>query len=67
MILIATKNIKGENDRNNRKKWRKAFNHINKRFLKVPSIDEHQIKKEIKDIFYLSKKNMKINIEELLE
>ena len=67
MILIASKIIKGENNNNKKKQWRKAFNHINKRFLKVPSIAEQQIKKEIKDIIDLTKENMEINIKELLE
>ena len=66
-ILIATKIIKEENDKNKKKQWKKAFNHINKRFLKVPSIAEGQIKKEIKDIIDLSKNNMDINIKELLK
>ena len=67
LIFISTKIIKGENDKNKKKQWRKAFNHINKRFLKVPVIAEQQIKKEIKDIISLSKENMDINIKELLE
>ena len=67
LIFISTKIIKGENDKNKKKQWRKAFNHINKRFLKVPVIAEQQIKKEIKDIIALSKENMDINIKELLE
>ena len=65
--MIASKIIKGENNNNKKKQWRKAFNHINKRFLKVPSIAEQQIKKEIKDIIDLTKENMEINIKELLE
>ena len=67
LIFISTKIIKGENDKNTKKQWKKAFNHINKRFLKVPVIAEQQIKKEIKDIIALSKENMDINIKELLE
>ena len=67
LIFISTKIIKGENDKNKKKQWKKAFNHINKRFLKVPVIAEQQIKKEIKDIIALSKENMDINIKELLE
>ena len=67
LIFISTKIIKGENDKNKKKQWKKAFNHINKRFLKVPVIAEQQIKKEIKDIIVLSKENMDINIKELLE
>ena len=47
LIFISTKIIKGENDKNKKKQWKKAFNHINKRFLKVPVIAEQQIKKEI--------------------
>ena len=66
-VLIATKIIKGEKEKNNKKQWRKAFKYINKRFLKVPIIAEEQIKKEIKIIIDLSKKNMDINILELLE
>ena len=45
----------------------KSFYHINRRFLKVPEIAEEQIKKEIKDIMDLSRKNMNINVSELLE
>ena len=67
LIFISTKIIKGENDKNKKKQWRKAFNHINKRFLKVQVIAEQQIKKEIKDIIVLSKENMDINVKELLE
>ena len=66
-VLISTKIIKGEHDKNKVKQWRKAFNHINRRFLKVPEIAEEQIKKEIKDIMDLSRKNMNINVSELLE
>ena len=67
LVLISTKIIKGEYDKSKKKQWRKAFNHINKRFLKVPSIAEEQIKKEIKDIINISKKNMHLNVIELLE
>ena len=66
-VFIATKVIKGEKEKSNKKQWRKAFKYINKRFLKVPIIAEEQIKKEIKIIIDLSKKNMDINIAELLE
>ena len=66
-VLIATKIIKGEKEKNNKKEWRKAFKYINKRFLKVPTIAEEQIRKEIKIIIDLSKRNMDINILELLE
>ena len=66
-VLISKKLIKSDNDKNKKKRWRKAFNHINKRFLKVPFIAEGQIKKEIKDIIDLSKNNMEINIKELVE
>ena len=67
LVLISTKIIKGEYDKNKKKQWRKVFNHINKRFLKVPSIAEEQIKKEIKDIINISKKNMDLNVIELLD
>ena len=66
-VLISTKIIKGEHDKRKVKQWRKAFNHINRRFLKVPEIAEEQIKKEIKDIMDLSRKNMNINVSEILE
>ena len=66
-VFIATKIVKGEKEKNNKKQWRKAFKYINKRFLKVPIIAEEQIKKEIKIIIDLSKKNLDINISELLE
>ena len=66
-VLIATKIIKGEKEKNNKKEWRKAFKYINKRFLKVPTIAEEQIRKEIKIIIDLTKKNLDINILELLE
>ena len=66
-VFIATKIIKGEKEKSNKKQWRKAFKYINKRFLKVPIIAEEQIKKEIKIIIDLSKKNLDINISELLE
>ena len=66
-VFISTKMIKGEKEKSNKKQWRKAFKYINKRFLKVPIIAEEQIKKEIKIIIDLSKKNLDINISELLE
>ena len=66
-VFIATKIIKGEKEKSDKQQWRKAFKYINKRFLKVPIIAEEQIKKEIKIIIDLSKKNMDINISELLE
>ena len=66
-VLIASKLIKGEKEKNNKKEWRKAFKYINKRFLKVPTIAEEQIRKEIKIIIDLTKKNLDINISELLE
>ena len=67
LVLISTKLIKGEKEKTEKKQWRKAFSHINKRFLKVPTIAEEQIKKEIKDIIDLTKKNLEINLLELLE
>ena len=66
-VFIATKIIKGEKEKKNNKQWRKAFKYINKRFLKIPTIAEEQIRKEIKIIIDLTKKNMDINIIELLE
>ena len=66
-VTIASKIIKGEKEQSDKKEWRKAFKYINKRFLKVPVIAEEQIRKEIKIIIDLSKKNMDINILELLE
>ena len=66
-VFISCKLIKGENEKTEKKKWRKAFNHLNKRFLKVPSIAEEEMKKEIKDIIDLTKQNMEINILELLK
>ena len=66
-VFIATKIIKGEKEKSDKQQWRKAFKYINKRFLKVPIIAEEQIKKEIKIIIDLSKKNLAINISELLE
>ena len=66
-VFIATKIIKGEKEKSDKQQWTKAFKYINKRFLKVPIIAEEQIKKEIKIIIDLSKKNMDINISELLE
>ena len=66
-VLISRKIIKGEKEKSNKKQWKKAFRYIDKRFLKVPSIAEEQIRKEIKIIMDLSKKNMDINILELLE
>ena len=65
-VFISCKIIKGEKEKTEKKKWRKAFNHLNKRFLKVPSIAEEEIKKEIKDIIDLTKQNMEANILELL-
>ena len=66
-VFISCKIIKGETDKTEKKKWKKAFNHLNKRFLKVPSIAEEEIKKEIKDIIDLTKQYMEINIFELLK
>ena len=67
LIIISNKLIKGEKDENKKKQWRKAFKHLNKRFLNIPSIAEEKIKQELMDIIDLSKKNLEINIKELLE
>ena len=66
-VLIVIKIIKGEKEKSNKKHWKKAFKYINKIFLKVLIIAEEQIKKEIKIIIDLSKKNFDINISDLLK
>ena len=67
LVLVACKIIKEKNERLENKKPIKAFKYINKRFLFAPDIAAEQIKKEIKNMAELAKKNLERSISELLE
>ena len=68
LVFIACLLIKEKNENNNEaKKDIKAFKFINKRFLLAPSIAVEQIKKEIKYMSNLAKKNLEESIIELCE
>ena len=68
LVLVACKIIKEKNGKNSEnKKPIKAFKFINKRFLLAPDIAAEQIKKEIKNMANLAKKNLNRSITELLE
>ena len=66
LVLVACKIIKEKNGRLEKKPI-KAFKYINKRFLFAPDIAAEQIKKEIKNMAELAKKNLERSITELLE
>ena len=67
LVYIACKIIKDKSGKNSEnKKPVKAFKFINKRFLKAPDIAVEQIKKEIKNMATLAKKNLVRSISELL-
>ncbi len=67
LVYIACKVIKEKNVKNGEKqKPIKAFRFINKRFLRAPDIAVVQIKKEIKNMANLAKKNLTRSISELL-
>ena len=65
MFFLIIKEKNGKNSEN--KKPIKAFKFINKRFLLAPDIAAEQIKKEIKNMAELAKKNLNRSISELLE
>ena len=68
LVLVACYIIKEKsNKKDENKKPIKAFKYINKRFLLAPDIAVEQIKKEIKNMAYLAKKNLSRSISELLE
>ena len=68
LVIVACKIIKEKNGKNGEnKKPIKAFKFINKRFLLAPDIAAEQIKKEIKNMANLAKKNLNRSIIELLE
>ena len=68
LVLVACKIIKEKNGKNGEsKKPIKAFKYINKRFLLAPDIAAEQIKKEIKNMANLARKNLNRSILELLE
>ena len=67
LVFIACKIIKEKNGKIESKKPIKAFKYINKRFLFAPDIAAEQIKKEIKNMAELAKKNLDRSICELLE
>ena len=68
LVIVACRLIKEKNEINpESKKNRKAFKFINKRFLLAPSIAVEQIKKEIKYMSTLSKKNLEESVIELCE
>jgi phosphate:Na+ symporter len=66
LVYVACKIIKEKNVKNGEKKPIKTFKYINKRFLRAPDIAVVQIKKEIKNMAYLAKKNLTRSISELL-
>ena len=67
LVLVACKIIKEKKGKQGSKKTIKAFRFINKRFLLAPDIAAEQIKKEIKNMAELAKKNLDRSISELLE
>ena len=67
LVVVACKIIKEKNGKFENKKPIKAFRFINKRFLFAPDIAAEQIKKEIKNMAELAKKNLDRSICELLE
>ena len=67
LVFVACKIIKEKNGKFENKKPIKAFRFINKRFLFAPDIAAEQIKKEIKNMAELAKKNLDRSICELLE
>ena len=67
LVYIACKIIKEKKEKNSENKTQiKAFKFINKRFLRAPDIAVEQIKKEIKNMASLAKKNLVRSISELL-
>ena len=67
LVYIACKIIKEKKGKNSENKTQiKAFKFINKRFLRAPDIAVEQIKKEIKNMASLAKKNLVRSISELL-
>ena len=67
LVFVACKIIKEKNGKFENKKPIKAFKFINKRFLFAPDIAAEQIKKEIKNMAELAKKNLDRSMSELLE
>ena len=67
LVIVACKIIKEKKEKNGENKAPiKAFKFINKRFLRAPDIAVEQIKKEIKNMASLAKKNLVRSISELL-
>ena len=67
LVFVSCKIIKEKNGKFENKKPIKAFKFINKRFLFAPDIAAEQIKKEIKNMAELAKKNLDRSMCELLE
>ena len=68
LVLVACRIIKEKNGKiGEPKKIIKAFKFINKRFLLAPEIAAEQIKKEIKNMANLARKNLNRSISEILE
>ena len=67
LVFIACKIIREKSGKFENKKPIKAFKYINKRFLFAPDIAAEQIRKEIKNMAELAKKNLERSISELLE
>ena len=68
LVIVACKIIKEKNGKNvENKKPAMGFKFINKRFLFAPDIAVEQIKKEIKNMANLARKNLSRSISELLE
>ena len=66
LVIVACKIIKEKNG-NFEKKPNMGFKFINKRFLFAPDIAVEQIKKEIKNMAILARKNLSQSISELLK
>jgi len=67
LVIVSCKIVKEKNGKNGEhQKPIKAFKYINKRFLRAPDIAVEQIKKEIKNMANLAKKNLTRSISELL-
>ena len=67
LVFVACKIKKEKNGKFENKKPIKAFKFINNRFLFAPDIAAEQIKKEIKNMAELAKKNLDRSMCELLE
>ena len=65
LVFLSTKIIKKANEDIHNKNISKGFKYINNRYLSTPEIAVLQIKKEIKNMIFLSKLNLEKSVEEL--